>query len=134
LRSSLLAQVIVSWITIVIGKLFGVAGQCHHRPSGMFRRFAWPSATWGSMHIAGGVSAAYRREIEAAPEPDQKRQEIESRLDALASPFLTAEATGQDIIDPRDPRETRAHLVEFVHDAQRILATQLGPPPSPYLP
>lgn len=86
------------------------------------------------MHIAGGVSAAYRREIEAAPEPDQKRQEIESRLDALASPFLTAEATGQDIIDPRDPRETRAHLVEFVHDAQRILATQLGPPPSPYLP
>jgi len=25
-------------------------------------------------------------------------------------------------------------LVEFVHDAQRILATQLGPPPFPYLP
>jgi len=91
------------WITIVIGKLFGVAGQCHHRPSGMFRRFAWPSATWGSMHIAGGVSAAYRREIEAAGEPDQKRQEIESRLDALASPFLTAEATGQDIIYPARP-------------------------------
>ncbi len=119
------------WITIVIGKLFGVAGQCHHRPTGMFRRFAWPSATWGSMHIAGGVSAAYRREIEAAPEPEQKRQEIEARLDALASPFLTAEATGQDIIDPR---ETRARLVEFVHDAQRILATQLGPPPVPYIP
>jgi acetyl-CoA carboxylase carboxyltransferase component len=77
------------------------------------------------------VSAAYRREIEAAPEPEQKRQEIEARLDALASPFLTAEATGQDIIDPR---ETRARLVEFVHDAQRILATQLGPPPVPYMP
>jgi len=25
-------------------------------------------------------------------------------------------------------------LVEFVHDAQRILATQLGPPPVPYMP
>ena len=37
----------------------------------------------------------------------------------------TAEATGQDIIDPRD---TRPLLVEFVHDAQRILATQVGPP------
>jgi acetyl-CoA carboxylase carboxyltransferase component len=119
------------WITMVIGKLYGVAGQCHHRPSGMFRRYAWPSANWGSMHITGGVSAAYRREIEAAPDPDAKRAEIEARLQALSSPFRTAEATAQDIIDPR---ETRARLVEFVRDAQPILATQLGPPPSPYLP
>jgi acetyl-CoA carboxylase carboxyltransferase component len=119
------------WITIVIGKLYGVAGQCHHRPSGMFRRYAWPSANWGSMHITGGVAAAYRREIESAPDPTAKREEIEARLQALASPFLTAESTGQDIIDPR---ETRARLVEFVHDAQRILATQVGAPPFPYLP
>lgn len=119
------------WITIVVGKLYGVGGQCHQRPSGMFRRYAWPSARWGSMHISGGVSAAYRREIEAAPDPDAKRREIEARLEALASPFRTAEATGQDIIDPR---ETRMHLVEFVRDAQRILATQVGPPRFPYLP
>ena len=119
------------WMTVVIGKLYGVAGQCHHRASGMFRRYAWPSANWGSMHISGGVSAAYRREIEAAPNPDAKRQEIEARLEALASPYRTAEATGQDIIDPR---ETRRRMVEFVRDAQRVLATQVGPPPFPYLP
>jgi acetyl-CoA carboxylase carboxyltransferase component len=119
------------WITIVLGKLYGVAGQCQHRPTGMFRRYAWPSANWGSMHILGGVAAAYRREIEAASDPDAKRREIEARLQALASPFRTAEATGQDIIDPRD---TRRLLVEFVRDAQRILAAQLGPPPIPYLP
>jgi methylmalonyl-CoA decarboxylase subunit alpha len=119
------------WATVVLGKLYGVAGQCHHRASGMFRRYAWPSARWGSMHISGGVSAAYRREIEAAPDPDAKRQEIEARLEALASPFRTAEATGQDIIDPR---ETRARLAEFVRDAQRVLVTQVGPPPFPYLP
>ncbi len=119
------------WITVVIGRLYGVAGQCHHRPSGMFRRYAWPSANWGSMHIAGGASAAYRREIENAPDPDRKRAEIEARLRAIASPFRTAEATGQDIIDPR---ETRALLCEFVDDAQRILHSQLGPPRIPYLP
>jgi len=117
------------WITIVVGRLYGVAGQCHHRPSGMFRRYAWPSANWGSMHIAGGAAAAYRREIESAPDPAARRAEIEARLEALASPFRTAEATGQDIIDPRD---TRALLAEFVEDAQRVLATQLGPPPIPY--
>ena len=119
------------WLTFVVGRLFGVAGQCHHRPSGMFRRYAWPSASWGSMHISGGASAAYRNEIESAPDPQAKRIEIEARLNALASPFRTAEATGQDIIDPR---ETRALMCEFVEDAQRILATQVGPPPIPYLP
>jgi len=119
------------WCTVVIGRLYGVAGQCHHRPSGMFRRYCWPSANWGSMHISGGAAAAYRREIENAPDPEVKRQEIEARLNAIASPFRTAEATGQDIIDPR---ETRALLCEFVQDAQRVLARQLGPPAMPYLP
>ena len=119
------------WITFVIRRLYGVAGQCHHRPTGMFRRYAWPSARWGSMHIAGGAAAAYRREIDSADDPEAKQAEIEDRLNALASPFRTAEATGQDIIDPA---VTRPLLARFVHDAQRILATQLGPPPIPYLP
>ena len=119
------------WITMVVGRLFGVAGQCHHRPSGMFRRYAWPSASWGSMPIAGGTAAAYRSEIAAAEDPEAKRQEIEARLNAVASPFRTAEATGQDIIDPRD---TRSVLCEFAEDAQRVLRTQLGEPPIPYRP
>ena len=119
------------WATVVIGKLYGVAGQCQHRPSGMFRRFAWPSARWGSMHIAGGAAAAYRREIESADDPAAKLQEIESRLEDLASPFRTAEATGQDIIDPR---ETRSYLCEFVEDAQRIVLGQLGKTSARYVP
>jgi acetyl-CoA carboxylase carboxyltransferase component len=119
------------WATIVVGQLYGVAGQCQHRPSGMFRRYAWPSARWGSMHIEGGASAAYRREIESAPDPEAKRQEIEARLEAIASPFRTAEATGQDIIDPR---ETRRLLCEFVEDAQPILRSQLGQTGMPYRP
>jgi methylmalonyl-CoA decarboxylase subunit alpha len=119
------------WLTVVVGRLYGVAGQCHHRPSGMFRRYAWPSANWGSMHIAGGASAAYRREIESSPDPQKAREEIEARLRAIASPFRTAESTGQDIVDPR---QTRSLLCEFVSDAQRILQSQLGPPKIPYLP
>lgn len=119
------------WITVVMKQLYGVAGQCQHRPSGMFRRYAWPSARWGSMHIAGGAAAAYRREIASAPDPEAARIEIEARLEAIASPFRTAEATGQDIIDPRD---TRPLLCEFVRDAQPILKTQLGPTGMPYRP
>lgn len=119
------------WATVVVGQLYGVAGQCQHRPSGMFRRMAWPSARWGSMHIEGGASAAYRREIENAPDPEAKRAEIEARLQAIASPFRTAEATGQEMIDPRD---TRPLLCEFVEEAQVILRSQLGPTAIPYRP
>jgi acetyl-CoA carboxylase carboxyltransferase component len=119
------------WLTIVTGQLFGVAGQCQHRPTGMFRRFVWPSASWGSMHIEGGTTAAYRREIAESEDPAAKQSEIEARLKAIASPFRTAESTGQDIIDPR---ETRPLVVEFVEDAQRVLASQLGPSPTPYKP
>jgi len=119
------------WITFVISRVFGVAGACQHRPSGMYARYCWPSGRWGSMHIQGGAAAAYKTEIEAADDPVAKLAEIEQRLDALASPFRTAEATGQDIIDPA---ETRRYLVRFVHDAQRVLAIQLGPSPFPYRP
>jgi len=113
------------WITFVIRQLFGVAGQLHNRPGGMYKRVAWPSGHWGSMHIEGGASAAYRREIDSAPEPEAKRQEIEHKLQAIASPFRTAEAFNiEDIIDPRD---TRRILCDFIETAQGMLRTQLGP-------
>ncbi|MFV0307624.1 MAG: acyl-CoA carboxylase subunit beta [Desertimonas sp.] len=119
------------YLVFVVRRLYGVGGQSHHRASGMFRRYAWPSASWGSMHIAGGTSAAYRREIEAAEDPEAMRLQIEARLQRLASPQRTAESTGQDIIDPR---HCRPLAVEFLHDAQRVLALQLGEPPYRYLP
>ena len=120
------------WISIVTRQLYGVAGQCHDRPSGMFKRVAWPSGHWGSMHIAGGVSAAYRRIIAESDDPEAKRLEIEDRLEALASPFRTAEAFNiEEIIDPR---ETRPMVCEFVEMAQAVLETQLGPSPTPYMP
>ena len=83
------------------------------------------------MHIVGGASAAYRREIADADDPAAKQAEIEHRLQQLASPFRTAEATGQDIIDPADTRDV---VIDFVRDAQRVLKTQLGPPLVPYRP
>lgn len=113
------------WITFIIRQLYGVAGQLHNRPGGMYKRVAWPSGHWGSMHIEGGASAAYRREIETAPDPEAKREELEKRLKAIASPFRTAEAGGvEDIIDPR---ETRPILCDFIETAQEIIKTQLGP-------
>jgi len=122
-------QTRVPWITFAIRQLYGVAGQCHDpgggTGDGMFKRVAWPSANWGSMHIEGGARAAYRRDIENAEDPEAKQQEIERKLQALASPFRTAEAFNiEDIIDPRD---TRPILCDFINTAQQVTKTQLGP-------
>jgi len=114
------------WVSVVIRQLYGVAGGLSFRSGGMFRRVAWPSGNWGSMHIEGGTMAAYRREIAAAPDPEAKRQEIERRLQTIASPFRTAQAFNiEDILDPRD---TRPFLCDFVETAQLVIRTNLGTP------
>lgn len=120
-----LTQLTVPALPIIIKRSYGVAGGLHGCISRLNLRYAWPSGEWGSLPLEGGVMAAYRREIEASPDPETKRIEIENRLTQLRSPFRTAEAFEvEEIIDPRD---TRPLLCEFIKDAQAITATQLGP-------
>jgi acetyl-CoA carboxylase carboxyltransferase component len=116
-------------VSVIIRQAYGLAGSLQYRPGkGLYRRYAWPSGHWGSMHIEGGTSAAFRRIIEASPDPEAKTQELEREFQALASPFRTAEAIGLDLIDPR---ETRAVVCDFVEMAQRVIKTQLGPGSGP---
>src|SRR5579875_161534 len=113
------------WIAVIVRKCYGVAGGAHQRRSSLTVRYAWPSAEWGSLPIEGGVDAAYRREIEAAPDPDARRREIEARLTALRSPLRTAEAFGiEEIIDPR---ETRPLLCRWLDTVQRLMPSLVGP-------
>ena len=113
------------WVSILVRRCFGVAGAGHGKHHRLNLRYAWPSAEWGSLPIEGGVQAAYKREIAAAPDPDKLRREIEERLEGMRSPFRTAEAFGvEEIIDPRD---TRRLLCQWVEDAYRILPSELGP-------
>jgi acetyl-CoA carboxylase carboxyltransferase component len=113
------------WVSIILRRVYGVAGAGHGNAQGLNLRYAWPSGDWGSLPIEGGVQAAYRREIEAAPDPDARRRAIEDRLNQYRSPFRTAEAFGiEEIIDPRD---TRPLLCEWIPAAYDLLATQLGP-------
>ena len=131
---SLMALSQTPFISIIVRQVYGVAGGLHFRGGGhMYRRYAWPSGHWGSMHIEGGVSAAYKRDIEAAPDPDAKRREIEAKFNELRSPFRTAHGFGvEEIIDPRD---TRPLLVDFIEDAQDVIRAQLGQTSRiPYLP
>ena len=118
-------QATVPWCSVILRKVFGVAGAAHGNHSRLNLRYAWPSGDWGSLPIEGGVQAAYKRKIEAAEDPEALRAEIERRLSAVTSPFLTAEMFGiEEIIDPRD---TRPLLCEWIETAYRLLPSELGP-------
>jgi acetyl-CoA carboxylase carboxyltransferase component len=120
-------QASVPMYTVVIRKCYGMAGMGATDKNGLDFKIAWPSAEWGSLPIEGGVAAAFRREIQAAPDPRAREREIEAELRAVASPFRTAEAFGvEEIIDPR---ETRAYLCRFIDAAQGRLRTSVGPKP-----
>ena len=113
-----LNQSTVPWCTVIVRNAFGVAGAAHQPAGRLSLRYAWLSASWGSLPLEGGIEAAYRAEIEAAPDPKAKLAEIEERLDALRSPFRSAERFWvEEIIDPR---RTRALLCEFARLAEPL--------------
>ncbi len=114
-------QATTPWCSVIVRKVYGVAGAAHQNASKLSYRFAWPSGNWGSLPLEGGIEAAYKAQLEAADDPEALRAEIEQRLTARQSPFKTAEAfLVEEIIDPRD---TRPLLCEFAELAARILRT-----------
>ena len=117
-------QATVPMLTVVIRKCYGMAGMATTDKNGLDFKIAWPSAEWGSLPVEGGAAAAFRREIESAPDPKARLAELEAGLRELASPLLTAEAFAvEDVIDPR---ETRAYLCRFIDAMQGRLATTVG--------
>jgi acetyl-CoA carboxylase carboxyltransferase component len=118
-------QATVPWCSILVRKVFGVAGAAHGNHTRLNLRYAWPSGEWGSLPIEGGVEAAYKRDLLAAEDPEKLRRELEAKLAGVMSPFRTAEAFGvEEIIDPRD---TRPLLVDWIETAYPTLASALGP-------
>jgi acetyl-CoA carboxylase carboxyltransferase component len=116
-------QASVPAVSILLRKVFGVAGAAHGDHSRLNLRYAWPSGDWGSLPIEGGIEAAYRRELEAADDPAALREEIVERLNAVRSPFRTAERFGvEEIIDPRD---TRPILCDWAQRAHELVAMEV---------
>jgi acetyl-CoA carboxylase carboxyltransferase component len=116
-------QATVPWVSVLVRKVFGIAGAGHGDGSRLNLRYAWPSGDWGSLPVEGGIEAAYRRELEAADDPAALREEIRERLDAVRSPFRTAERFSvEDIIDPRD---TRPLLCDWAGRAHELVRHEL---------
>ena len=111
-------QTTVPWCTVIIRNAYGVAGAANQPAGRLSLRYAWPSASWGSLPLEGGIEAAYRADIGEAEDSAAKLAEIEARLNKLRSPFRTAEKFWvEEIIDPR---KTRSLLCEFARLAEPL--------------
>ena len=96
-------QTTIPWCTIVVRNSFGVAGAAHQPAGRLSLRYAWASAQWGSLPLEGGIEAAYRADIDAAPDPAAKlrRDRGAAQQAALAVPHR------RDLLDRGDHRSAR---------------------------
>ena len=115
----------VPMVTVHMRKAFGMACNATANPDRLLLRLGWPTGEFGDMPVEGGVAAAFRREIDAAEDPDAFRAEIEARLLEDSSPWKTAEAFGLE--EMIDPTETREYIYRFIKAAQGSIRTNLGP-------
>jgi propionyl-CoA carboxylase beta chain len=112
----------VPWASVIVRRVFGVAG-AGHRPHHRYTyRAAWPSGDWGSLPVEGGLEVAFKRMLaEAGDDAARLKAEIAERLEAVRSPFRTAESfLVEDVIDPAD---TRPLLADWVDSAYTLLGT-----------
>lgn len=112
----------VPWASVIVRKSYGVAAAAHFGPGATV--LAWPSAEGGALPLEGGVAVAFRREIEAAPDPEARRRELEERMAAGRSAFPRAEAFG--VHDLIDPRRTRPMLCEWLEWSEPRLRQHVG--------
>ncbi|HIG02273.1 MAG TPA: propionyl-CoA carboxylase [Myxococcales bacterium] len=119
----------VPWVSVIVRKTYGVAAAAHFGPAGEV--YAWPSAEGGALPIEGGVAVAFRREIEAAPDPEARRQELEAQFLGRQNPFARAEAFGvHNVIDPRQTRPALCQWIELARPVleQAVLGTRMDAP------
>jgi len=116
-------QSTVPWCAVILRRAFGVAGAGMMNHTRFRYRIAWPSGDWGSLPVEGGIEAAFKAQIEAAPDPRAARRDIAERLERLRSPFRSAERFFVEEIVA--PSTTRRWLCEF---ADLVAALPPQPP------
>jgi propionyl-CoA carboxylase beta chain len=119
------AEATVPKITVITRKAYGgaycVMGSKQIRTD---VNLAWPTAEIAVMGPEGAVNIVYRRELAAAANQDDVRQQkVEEFRERFANPFVAAERGYVD--DVIEPRETRSRVIR----ALRMLETKVDTMP-----
>jgi propionyl-CoA carboxylase beta chain len=112
-------------LTVITRKAYGGAYDVmSSKHIGADFNFAWPTAEVAVMGPEGAVNIVFRKELEAAQDPDTRRAElIADYKERFANPYTTAERGYVD--DVIEPRRTRPVLI----DALETSSTKREPTP-----
>lgn len=112
-------------ITVVIKKAFGYGGSAMGgAEAGQVAVLAWPTADFGAIPAAGGILAAYKKEIESSPDPEAKKRELESQFAEIGGPYgAAANFNVDDVIDPRETRPRIIRALELALNSRSLPAT-----------
>lgn len=99
-------------ITVILRKSYGGAylAMCG-KDLGADRVFAWPTAEVAVMGAEGAAEIVFRKEIDEAENPDEKRRElIQQYREAFSNPYVAA---GRNLVDAViEPALTRRHVAQ----------------------
>lgn len=105
------SEATVPKVTLVTRKAYGGSyiGMCS-RDLGADQVIAWPTAEVAVMGAGGAANIIFRKEIEAAQDPEAKRQEvIQQYEERFATPYVAAERGHVDMVI--EPAVTRTVLI-----------------------
>ncbi|WP_422755600.1 acyl-CoA carboxylase subunit beta [Micromonospora sp. WMMD708] len=109
-------------ISIVLRKAYGGAYiVMDSRSLGADLAFAWPGNEIAVMGAEGAASVIFRREIQAADDPEAVRQQkVKEYRAQLVHPYYAAErGLVDDVIDPRRTRQTVVRALAMLRDKHR---------------
>ena len=92
--------------SVIVRRVYGVAGgiMLDYRNARM--RVAWPSGTWGSLPLEGGIEVGHSFELKEIERKqgketrDRRYKELEDEYRRLMNPVRTANHFGVEIINP----------------------------------
>ena len=98
--------------TVIVRRVFGVAGGVMLDSRDPIMRIAWPSGTWGSLPLDGGIEVGHRHELKTIRDKEgeegwkRRYKELEDEYIRLMNPVRTALPYNvEEIVDPKDTRK-----------------------------
>ena len=107
-----ISEATVPMLTVYVRKAYGGGNHAMcSEPMGSDLLLAWPTAELGLMSPEGAVAIIYRKEIAAAPNPDELRTQRIEQYKATFGEFPYHAAAVQWVEEIIDPRDTRPMLI-----------------------
>jgi acetyl-CoA carboxylase carboxyltransferase component/biotin carboxyl carrier protein len=118
------ASLTVPTFTIILRKAYGLGALT--MAGGHFAKpvfaVSWPTGEFGGMGFEGAVTLGHRKELEAIPDPDRRRERFDELVDAMYRNG-TALSTASffeidDVIDPADSRTLVARSLRSLPEGE----------------